>query len=276
MAGPVITLTTDFGTSDAFVGIMKAIILDINPQAHLVDISHDVPPQDILSGAFLFDSAFHYFPPGTIHVLVVDPGVGTGRRPLLVVGPECYFVCPDNGLLSYSYARAGISISQAEPFSSVNVALPPQWRAYHLNNDQFWHHPVSSTFHGRDIFAPTAAYLSRGVPPERMGSAVELVSAFAVPKPHRAGEALVGCVLQVDRFGNLITNIPASALPQPNARIVVAVGGQKVHGLATSYQDGAPLLAIIGSHGYLEIAAANSNAAQILGLRVGDQVSVTV
>ena len=274
MAGPVITLTTDFGTADPFVAAMKGVILGINPQAAIVDLTHDVPPQDICSGAFLFDSAFHLFPQGTIHVLVVDPGVGTSRRPLLVTGPDAYFVGPDNGLLSYCYAHASFPVPEGDSFADTQTALAPGWEAYHLTNQQYWHHPVSSTFHGRDIFAPVAAYLSRGVPPSRMGAPVDEVAAFAIPRPHEADGKLVGCILHVDRFGNLITNIREGELARSNAHMVVEAGGHLVHGLATSYQDGASLLAIIDSHGYLEIAAANRSAAELLGLGTGDEVRV--
>ncbi len=274
MARPVITLTTDFGTADPFVGTMKGIILGINPEASVVDITHEVPPQDIHAGAFLFDAAHQYFPPGAIHVLVVDPGVGTGRRPLLVVSPTARFVGPDNGLLSYLYAEAGAPIPPGESFEDGESPLPDGWRAYHLTNHQYWHHPLSSTFHGRDIFAPVAAYLSTGVPPEAMGAAVDTVTAFVVPRPVERDGKLVGCVLQVDRFGNLVTSIQASLLFSADADIVIDVGGHEVQGLAGSYQEGTPLLAIIGSHGYLEICAANSNASQMLGLGVGDEVRV--
>ena len=276
MARPVITLTTDFGTTDPFVGAMKGIILGINPEASVVDITHEVPPQDIHAGAFLFDAAHQYFPPGTIHLLVVDPGVGTGRRPLLVVSPSARFVGPDNGLLSYLYAEAGTPIPAGEAFEDGQAPLPDGWRAYHLTDHQYWHHPVSSTFHGRDIFAPVAGYLSTGVPPEAMGPAVDAVTAFVVPRPVERDGKLVGCVLHVDRFGNLVTNIQASALFNADADIVIDIGGHKVQGLASSYQEGVPLLAIIGSHGYLEIGAANSSASQMLGLGVGDEVRVSL
>lgn len=274
MAGPVITLTTDFGARDPFVGAMKGVILGINPQAAIIDITHDVPPQDILGGGFAFETACHYFPPGTIHVLVVDPGVGTSRRPLLVIGPDANFVCPDNGILSYHYAGAGFAVPEAGPPTPTPIPLPTGWQAYHLTNSQYWRQPVSSTFHGRDIFTPVAAYLSRGVSPESLGQPLAEVMALPVPRPQENRGKLVGCVLQVDRFGNLITNIPAGLLAPLNGRVLVEAGGRQIRGLASSYQDGEPLLAIIGSHGYLEIAAANSNAAQVLGVTTGAEVRV--
>ncbi len=276
MPGPIVTLTTDFGTADPFVGTMKGVILGINPHVAIVDITHEVPPQDVHGGAFLFDTACRYFPGSTIHTLVVDPGVGTGRPPLLVVGPDAYFVGPDNGILSYCYVRAGFSVPDADPFTQMQVRLPPGWHAYHLTNEQYQRHPVSSTFHGRDVFAPAAAYLSRGVPPGQLGTKVEYVTAFSVPKPEQDGDGLVGRVLQVDRFGNLVTNIPAAALVTPDAALVIEVDGQQVKGLARSYQDGEPLLAIIGSHGYLELGATNRSAAELLGVGAGAVVRVAV
>ena len=272
MPGPVITLTTDFGTRDPFVGAMKGVILGINPQAAIIDITHDVPPQDILAGSFAFEAACHYFPPGTIHVLVVDPGVGTSRSPLLVIGPAATFVCPDNGILSYHYAEAGFAVPEAGPPTAV--PLPAGWQAYRLTNPQYWRQPVSSTFHGRDIFAPVAAYLSRGISPKSLGQPLAEVVALPVPRPYEDNGRLVGCVLQVDRFGNLVTNIPASLLTSLNGRVVVEAGGRRIEGLAGSYQDGEPLVALIGSHGYLEIAAANANAAQVLGVATGAEVWV--
>ncbi len=274
MAQPVITLTTDFGLTDPFVGTMKGVVLDICPEATIVDITHEVPPQDIHAGAFLFDTAYHHFPRGAIHVLVVDPGVGTERRPLLVVGPDALFVGPDNGLLSYVYAREGGPEPRAKPYQSAQVELPPGWRAYHLTNHRYWRHPVSDTFHGRDIFAPVAAHLSTGVSPEAMGAAVNRVTAFGTPRPTERDGELLGCVLQVDRFGNLITNIEAGALSNAEADIVIEVAGQRVHGLARSYQEGTPLVAIIGSHGYLEIGAKNASASEMLGLGVGGEVKL--
>ena len=271
---PIITFTTDFGTEDSFVGTMKGIVLAINPDATMVDLTHEVPPQDIAAGAFQLGTAYPYFPHGTIHVAVVDPGVGTGRRPILITGPHASFVCPDNGLPSYCFLQAGFPSPECPPFTSSPVTLPSGWQAFHLTNQQYWHRPVSSTFHGRDVFAPAAAYLSRGVPPENMGVAISTVTALAIPQPTEHQGKLLGCVLSVDRFGNLITNIPASALLMPDANIVIDAGQHRVSGLTASYQQGAPLLAIVGSHGYLEVAASNRSAAQMLGLKVGDPVTV--
>jgi len=275
VAGRIVTLTTDFGTSDPFVGTMKGIILGIHPGASIVDLTHDIPPQDIRAGAFIFDTAHHYFPEGTVHVIVVDPTVGTNRRPILVQGPTASFVCPDNGLLSHVYRRAGGPVAEGEPFATSLVGLPRGWRAYHLTNHQYWHMPLSDTFHGRDIFAPVAAYLARGEDPGAMGAMIDEVTVFAAPEPIEVDGKLVGTVMAVDRFGNLVTNIPANALVRPNQDINIQVAGMRIDGLARSYA-GSPtaLLALIGSHGYLEIAAANRNASQILGVGTGAKVAV--
>ena len=273
MARPVITLTTDFGTADTFVGEMKGVILGVNPDAAVVDLTHDVPPHDIVAGAYLLGAAYRQFPPGTIHVAVVDPGVGTARRPLAVSGPNAAFVCPDNGLLSYVLECEGGSAPDGPPLEVGEAGLPPGWVAYHLKDDRYWRRPVSATFHGRDIFASVAAYLSAGEPAAKMGPEAVSVQAFRVPRPLAANGRIDGAVVHVDRFGNLVTNIGATLLPASGA-FVVEVGGQRTTGLADSYQSGGALLAIVGSQGTLEIAARNGSAAAELGVGVGGSVVV--
>ena len=273
MARPVITLTTDFGTADTFVGEMKGVILGVNPDAAIVDLTHEVPPHDIVAGAYLLGAAYRQFPPGTIHVAVVDPGVGTARRPLAVSGPNAAFVCPDNGLLSYVLECEGGSPPDGPPLEVGEAGLPPGWVAYHLKNDRYWRRPVSATFHGRDIFASVAAYLSVGEPAAKMGPEVASVQAFRVPRPLAANGRIDGAVVHVDRFGNLVTNIGAALLPSSGA-FVVEVGGRRTTGLADSYQSGGALLAIVGSQGTLEIAARNGSAAAELGVGVGGSVVV--
>ena len=271
MARPVITLTTDFGTADTFVGEMKGVILSVNPDAAIVDLTHEVPSHDIVAGAYLLGAAYRQFPPGTIHVAVVDPGVGTARRPLAVSGPNAAFVCPDNGLLSYVLEREGGSPPDRPPLEVGEAGLPPGWVAYHLKNDRYWRRPVSATFHGRDIFASVAAYLSVGEPAAKMGPAAVRVQAFRVPRPLAANGRIDGAVVHVDRFGNLVTNIGAALLPSSGA-FVVEVGGRRTTGLVDSYQSEGALLAIVGSQGTLEIAARNGSAAAELG--VGGNVVV--
>ncbi|MBI2873025.1 MAG: SAM-dependent chlorinase/fluorinase [Chloroflexi bacterium] len=269
----VISLTTDFGAADPWVGVMKSVVLGINPGATLVDLTHDVAPGDVAGAAFLFGTAYRYLPPGSVHVLVVDPGVGSARRALVVDSGRELFVAPDNGLLTYALRDGGATLPQgATPFAPGTVALPPGWRVWELANPRYWLHPVSRTFHGRDIFAPVAAHLSLGVPPQEMGPPVAEVVALAVPAPRREPDgALVGHVLHVDRFGNLLTNIPEADV-SPDA--VVEVAGRRLRGLSSSYAEGAGLLAIIGSHGCLEIALTNASAAAALGVRRGAEVRV--
>jgi S-adenosylmethionine hydrolase len=268
MADPVVTLLTDFGSADAYVGVMKGVILGISHSVQLVDLTHQVPPQDIFTGARLLDEAAPHFPPGTIHLPVVDPGVGTERRPLLVSGPNASFVCPDNGLLSLVLARAG-----AQADADGTAALPPGWAGYHLTNPAYWREPVSATFHGRDVFAPVAGHLCAGVAPEEMGERIERVAAFAPPEPRRVGNATVGKVVRVDRFGNLLTNIPADLLP---AGGTVSVAGQRIGPVRRTYADGPPgaPLALVGSDGCLEVAVPHASAAQTLGVGVGTEVVV--
>ncbi|MDA1216038.1 MAG: SAM-dependent chlorinase/fluorinase [Chloroflexi bacterium] len=275
MAGPIITLTTDFGTADGFVGVLKGVILGINPSVTIVDITHEVPPQNIQAGAFTFGTAHPYFPPDTVHLVVVDPGVGTGRRPILVIGPQACYVAPDNGVLSYLFPEAQTPAAPGDALTSIQVSLPEGWHAYHLTNSHYWRDPVSSTFHGRDVFAPVAANLSNGVAPADMGDPVDTIAAFVIPTPVLDAGVLLGCVLHTDRYGNIITNVTAEDLPLAGAQVTVHIGGRRIDGLAISYQD-ADLVALIGSHGYLEVAARNGNAAKLLGVSTGGEVTVTV
>ena len=274
MASPIVTLTTDFGHIDPFVGAMKGVILGINPGATIVDLTHEVPPQDVLSGAYLFDSVYRYLPQGTVHVVVVDPGVGTRRRPIAIRSPAATFVCPDNGLLSYALQSEGGPEPDAEAFATAQVRPPEGWQAYHLTERRFWHEPVSNTFDGRDIFAPVAGHLSAGDAPEAMGPLIDTMTAFRLPQPHERDGSVAGRVLHVDRFGNLITNVGASLLPASVDALVVEVGGTRISGLSTSYQAPGALVALIGSNGRLEIAMPNGDAARMLGVGVGAEVSV--
>ena len=274
MARPIITLTTDFGTADVFVGAMKGVILGINPDAVIVDLTHEVPPQDVRGGAYALGAAWGAFPPTAVHVAVIDPGVGTDRLPIVACGPDGTFVGPDNGTLSHVLARAGAWPAEQAPFVPTSVALPAGWTAFHLTERGYWREPLSDTFHGRDIFAPVAAHLSTGVAPNAMGPALSSVTAFAVPRPVEADGRVEGCVQHVDRYGNLITNIGRALLSGVAAGLTVEVGGREVAGLSTSFQGSGPLVAVIGSGGWLEIAVPNGNAARELGVGIGDAVVV--
>lgn len=252
----VITLLTDFGLSDNFVGVMKGVILSINPAVTIVDITHEVPPQDIVTAAFLLDASWPYFPPGSIHVTVVDPGVGTARRAIAVETTQAIFLAPDNGLLTPILKRGQVR------------------RVISLNNPHYWLPQVSNTFHGRDIFAPTAAHISLGVPLEDMGIVIEDPFLLDWPCPSKLPDGtIVGHILHIDRFGNLITNLKAEDLKE---RVVIRVAGCQIQGLKKTFADvaiGEPV-AYIGSTGYLEIAIRQGNAARTFNLHRGDKIYV--
>jgi S-adenosyl-L-methionine hydrolase (adenosine-forming) len=268
----VITLTTDFGTSDGFVGMMKGVILSINPQASIVDITHDIAPQNVEQGAFVLAASSKYFPPNAIHVVVVDPGVGSERQAIAIQFGETVFVAPDNGILS-----PAISSLQSLNLSISNVHVPIS--AVRLNRPQYWLPRVSNTFHGRDIFAPCAAHLSLGVPLEALGEPitdwVKLPSDLPARRPDGAIE---GRVVHVDRFGNIVTNIGEDMLRQmEREKLVVKIAGRKISGLKRSYAEGAPseLFALVNSAWLLEIAQRDGNAAKVLGAQIGEEVVVS-
>ena len=279
MARPIITLTSDFGLADSYVGAMKGVILGINPDAAIVDVTHEVPPQDVRAGAYVLDAAWEAFPPSTVHVAVVDPGVGTERLPIAACGPSGTFVGPDNGTLSYVLARAARPgrdgpRPDAAPFVPGSVTLPDGWTAYHLTERKYWREPVSGTFHGRDIFAPVAAHLSAGLAPSALGPRLTHVTAFAVPVAVEKDGRTEGCVQHVDRYGNLVTNIPEALLSAAGGGLTVDIGGREIAGLSGSFQGEAALVAVVGSGGWLEIAVPNGNAARELNAGIGDGVVV--
>lgn len=260
---PIITLTTDFGTNDHFIGTMKGVILSIEPDAQIIDICHAVQAFDVLDGALTISQAYSYFPTGTIHMVVVDPGVGTARRPLIVSSDRHHFVAPDNGVLSLIYQRE------------------QRLSARHVTGEHYFLQPVSNTFHARDVFSPVAAYLAKGVDPEKFGEAVTDFVRFSAPKPKAANEnTLRGVVLKVDRFGNLITNITPQDAPMlfgenPGAFKIV-VGQREIREIKEAYALGAPgeVFGIMGSMGYLEVAANRGSAAQLLGVGKGTDVNI--
>ena len=276
---PPIVLTTDFGLSDAFVGVMKGVILTINPKAVILDLTHDIPPQQIGPASFVLGVNHPYFPPHAIHTAVVDPGVGTERRAILLITPTARFIAPDNSLLS-SIIKDYLDAPPAQPGL---VALPPQLTAYGLTNPEYRRHPVSNTFHGRDIFAPAAAYLSLGRPPQSFGPPVSELVWQPAAEPTRRDSTLNGEVIYIDRFGNLITNITAAQLPA--TPLTIAIANRRIPGLSLTFHDPAaapatapadpPLIALIGSNGYLEIAIPDGNAAQRLNLGYGAPVQVS-
>jgi S-adenosyl-L-methionine hydrolase (adenosine-forming) len=261
MPPPILTLTTDFGLSEHYVGVMKGVILGICPRAQLVDISHQVTPFEIAEGAYLIAQAYRYFPKKTVHVLVVDPGVGSTRRPILMEAAGQYFIAPDNGVLSMVFSR-----------EKHKVRL--------ISNSRYFLNPVSRTFHGRDIFAPVAAHLAAGVTPARFG---KLITDFLRPsfeKPQQTGKhSWVGRILKIDHFGNLITNFHVDDFPDLEQRdFHLAIGGVEISSLLRTYSECAPgeLFAIVGSSGYLEVSVNQGSAALRVGCQSGASVELTV
>jgi S-adenosylmethionine hydrolase len=266
----IITLTTDFGIQDTYVAAMKGVILDINPKVTLLDICHSIEPQNIPQAAFLISTAYGYFPQGTIHMVIVDPEVGSQRRAIILKTRRACFLAPDNGVLSYIIHRPWPKrgLSKAEP-----TGLPPGLQAIEISNPKFWHHPVSSTFHGRDIFAPVAAHLSLGVPLQEFGPPITSLKAFPLPKPQLGARGeLIGHILHIDRFGNIITDIDREDLP--SAKFSIEIAARQIESLSPSYAEADGLLALIGSSGQLEIAVKNSSAAALLGAKIGDEVRI--
>ena len=260
---PVITFTTDFGLRDPYVASMKGVALSICPDAALVDISHEVPKFDVRAGALIMAQAAVWFPPGTVHVGVVDPGVGTARRPIVVVSRRYVFVGPDNGLLMLAATRDGLRA------------------VYAIENEELVLPHVSRTFHGRDIFTPVAAHIAAGTPPERVGPEI---SDYVLPefaRPRLEAGAAAGEVMYIDGFGNVITNIPEELLARLGVRdgdaISIKVGSRELElRLCSAYGQVRPgeFLAIIDSWGMLEIAVNLGSAAELLGARPGDKVEV--
>ena len=269
---PIITLTTDFGLADPYVAAMKGVILSLNPAATIVDITHQVRPQQVAQAAFLLGQALPYFPRGTIHVIVVDPGVGTARQALALATPEMLLVGPDNGVLSAALPEETRRRALPGP-DPRGVELAEGYCAVALRRRRYMRKPVSATFHGRDVFAPAAAYLSLGMELEALGSAVRRVQALPPFRARRRPDgALEGRVLHVDRFGNLVTDVRAEDLLA--GRIEVSIGGQRIEGLARTYEEGPDLKALVGSAGYLEVACRGGSAAYRLGVDVGAGVLV--
>ncbi|HUS06416.1 MAG TPA: SAM-dependent chlorinase/fluorinase [Bryobacteraceae bacterium] len=261
MSKPIVTLTTDFGLSDHFVGVMKGVILGICREAEIVDITHQVKQYEVLEGAYVIAQVYPYFPKKTVHVVVVDPGVGSARRPILVEAAGQYFVGPDNGVLSMVYARE-------------------KSRVREITAEKFWLTPVSKTFHGRDVFAPCAAHLAISGAPARFGKLIVDHLRLGLQKPPRTSKrAWTGTILKIDHFGNLVTNFHVDDFPEIRQRpFEMIVGIQRIHRLAPAYADLAPGEACVieGSSGYLEVSLNQSSAAQALGCGTGAPVELTL
>jgi S-adenosylmethionine hydrolase len=297
----IITLTTDFGNSDHYVAAMKGVILSINPRATIVDITHAIPPQDVRTGAFELANAAPYFPAGTIHVAVVDPGVGSERRPIAVRFPprlglphepglaelEQFFVAPDNGVLTMALGGwtgstgLGQMMLSQPPLGPSRARARTKVQAVNLTNRKYWRPDISQTFHGRDIFAPVAAYLSKGGLHSNIFASLgeplttPLVQ-LNIPAVTEHGNTVNGAILHIDRFGNCISNILEWRVADRRESARVAVKDRVIQGIQRTYAKCArgDLLALVGSSGYLEIAERDGNAARTLGAHVGDAVRV--
>ena len=261
MARPIVTLTTDYGTNDHLVGVMKGVILSINPEINIVDITHSVLPHDLLDGALAIGQAYKYFPPKTVHVVVVDPSVGTERRPILVAGDTHYFVAPDNGVLSSVY-------DQSEALYAWNIV-----------SEHYFRNPVSKTFHGRDIFAPVAAWMTKSWQTSAFGEPITDFVRFTIPKPKVSGNTAKGIVLRVDYFGNLVTNFTPGdvpALAAADGKFTIRAGNGAITKMVPTFANGAAgeAVGVIGSSGYLEIAVNKGSAARTLGVGRGAEVTV--
>jgi len=271
---PVITLTTDFGTDEAYVAIMKGVILGINPEANIIDISHSIESQNVLQAAFLLNVAYRYFPDQTVHMAIVDPGVGSERQGIILKTSSAFFVAPDNGILSYiinGFSPEGSSLQYSQGLGEVK--LKKGLEAAAITDPRFWRHPVSSTFHGRDIFAPVAAGLSLGISLYEFGEKITSLHVVPIPKPSFDLQGnLVGHILYVDHFGNLITDIKGSDLPGKDA--IIEVAGDRIQGISSYYAQSEGLMAILGSSGHLEISLKNGNACNFLGMGAGDEIRV--
>jgi len=261
----IVTFTTDFGLSDPFVGILHGVVLNIQSDITIVDICHAVASYDVLDGAWTIAQAYRFFPSRSVHVVVVDPGVGSARRPLIVETDSYIFIAPDNGVLSLIEAR--------EPKFSVR----------HITAERYFLQPVSQTFHGRDIFAPVAGWLSKGVAPAEFGPEISDYVRLPLPRVERVGQnSLRGVVLKVDKFGNLITNISELDAPSlfggASPAVSILIAGLTVTRLCQSYAqgEGEEIFAIVGSSGYLEIAAKQASAAEKLAAGVGTPVGVVL
>jgi S-adenosylmethionine hydrolase len=274
MAGALITLTTDFGTTDGFVAAMKGVILALTPGSEVVDITHDVPPGDVAHASFVLGSVFRYWPPGTIHVAVVDPGVGTRRRPLLLADRSGrMLIGPDNGIFSHVLAVHGRTPGAPGGrrfLSPYRASPPPGIAAYAIESSRFRLPEISRTFHGRDVFAPAAAALAAGASPSLAGRVVDRITYLNLPGAARVGRHVEGRVQHIDHFGNLITDIPRDA--RARGAFELRIGGRTISGLSDSYQAAGGLGCVVGSHDFLEVFVTAGNARDEIGVTVGDPV----
>jgi S-adenosylmethionine hydrolase len=258
---PVITLTTDFGDADGYVGAVKGVMLSICPQAKIIDIAHHITPHDVIQAAIALESAAGFFPPGTVHTAVVDPGVGTGRRRILALSDQAFFVGPDNGIFGLVFAHQ-----------------PPR-RIFSIENDNFMLKGEATTFDGRDVFAPVAAYIANGLDPAEIGPEITDPVPLGWPENAAMENGLTGAIVTIDRFGNLITSIHRRDFPEGIGSFVARIKDRSIAGPAVSYYDagrtaGEEFRVLFGSSGYLEIASPGTAAMERLAARRGDVVDV--
>jgi len=257
-----VTLLTDFGLRDGYTAVMKGVIWSIAPDAQVADITHSVSPQNVLEGALTLARCLPYFPAGTVHIAVVDPGVGTGRRPIAAQLGSHFFVGPDNGLATFI-------IQQAKEWGG-------ELQIVHLNRPEYWLDSVSTVFHGRDIFAPVGAHIVNGVPLDRLGATIQDPVLLKISPPQRVDGGWQGEVIHIDSFGNLATNLVREQFNSDPQTVCVEIGGQTIQGLVQAFGERPPgeLVALFDSSGYLSIAVVNGDAAKRIGARVGSQVLV--
>ncbi len=277
--GATITLTTDFGLKDAYVASMKGVMLGINPEVSLVDVCHIIEPQNILQAAFVLNAVYRFFPKKSVHLVVVDPDVGSKRRAIILRTPIASFVAPDNGVLSYIIQQSLIQPVTKKGKLSLRGGLKPgeNLEAVHITNSRFWRLPVSPTFHGRDIFAPVAAALSLGFPPIEFGEPVTSLEVLPLSRPSKRPDgSLMGHIIHIDIFGNLITDVRNEDLTSAEKVDTIKIGSRLLSGLVQSYSEGSGLIALIGSGGYIEISLKGGNAALLLDAKIGDEVRFTI
>jgi S-adenosylmethionine hydrolase len=271
----LITLLTDFGGDDVYVGVMKGAIARINPAVNVIDLSHQIPPQNIMAGRFALMNAYPFFPAGTVHLAVVDPGVGSERRAIALQLADGFLVGPDNGLLTGVLELSTVETSETGETGETdetNIIC-----AVELNNPAYWHtHQPSSTFHGRDIFAPVAAHLATGVDIKNLGNIIDPASLIklALPELQITSHQIIGSIQYIDHFGNIITNIPGKYVVGKNWGVTINNSGLITSG--ETYSDVAigEILVLVGSHGWVEIAVRNGHAQKYLDLTVGNMVVV--
>ena len=255
---PIITLTTDFGLTDIYVGEMKGVIFQINPQAQIVDITHSIPSQNLFSAAFQINNVYQYFPAGSIHIIVVDPGVGSQRRSIVCQTEKATFVCPDNGICTKIFEQE--ELIRAIEITNLNFCLPQ----------------VSRTFHGRDVFAPVAAYISCGISLTDLGPEISNITMLSIPQPKITEDRIIGEVIWIDHFGNAITNVSMKSFKSTffNAKFAIQIAGMEIDRLSSFYSesDVGSTLALVNSSGNIEIAVNQGSASSILNIKVGERI----